>query len=60
MANNNIQIYFIYNHISLINLYLNYNYLNEFNFKNPNVELENLKQKKPYQLDSYYSCRYEP
>jgi hypothetical protein len=26
IAHNNIQIYFIYNHISLINLCLNYNY----------------------------------
>jgi hypothetical protein len=26
MANNNIQIYYTYNYISLINLYLNYDY----------------------------------
>ena len=32
----NIQIYFIYNYISLINLYLNCNYQNEFNSKDPN------------------------
>ena len=32
----NIQIYFIYNYISLINLCLNYNYYNEFNSKNLN------------------------
>jgi hypothetical protein len=36
MANNNIQIYFIYNQISLINMCLNYNCYNEFNSKDPN------------------------
>jgi hypothetical protein len=36
MANNNIQIYYIYNHISLINRCPNYNYLNEFNSKDLN------------------------
>ena len=35
MAHNNIQIYSIYDHISLINLCLNYDYYNKFNFKDP-------------------------
>jgi hypothetical protein len=40
MANNNIQIYSVYNHISLINLCLNYIYWNEFNSKDPNGPLK--------------------
>ena len=49
MANNNIQIYSIYNHISLINLCLNYNYSNEFNSKDqtgPNLNNLDDKTKK--------------
>jgi hypothetical protein len=36
MAKNNIQIYSMYNHVSLINLCLNYNYWNELNSKDLN------------------------
>jgi hypothetical protein len=36
MANNSTQIYSAQNHISLVDLYLNYNYYTEFNSKDPN------------------------